>query len=92
MDSEELRRRKIEHNCRVCGFDWGMTREKMDHVMCGCCGCHVAYEDFTPFGARRYRQEWMDKGALWYRKHEKPTNWGPEMLTEQMKNIPEDYR
>ena len=58
------------YNCRVCGYrwptpPWGDDGESPDFDICPCCQVEAGYEDASPEGARRYRDEWLARGAPW---------------------------
>lgn len=81
--------------CRVCGFEysdffpWGEDGRFGSNDICICCGVEFGYEDSKLEGIRKYRQEWITKGAPWSDAKQKPENW---LLDEQLKNIPEEFR
>jgi len=83
----------IEHHCRVCGLyiedpPWGEDNRTPSYDICPCCGMEFGFEDYRLDLVRQYRQQWLDGGAGWFEKKEKPPNWD---LTEQMKNIPKEW-
>lgn len=80
--------------CRVCGLDqdenpWGEDNASPTFNICACCGTEFGYHDFTLEGIRAQREEWLAKGAKWWRPKKLPSNWSCE---EQMKNISPEYR
>lgn len=80
--------------CRVCGFvhdvpirnDFG---EALLYEYCICCGVAWGEEDETLEDIRRYRAEWLARGAEWAWPAVKPDNWEVE---QQLTNIPKFYR
>lgn len=83
----------IQHNCRVCGFynedpPWGEDGNSPTYEICSCCGVEHGNEDYSIPSVKVYRSEWINKGAIWFNKKEKPPVWD---LTEQMKNIPKEF-
>ena len=80
--------------CRVCGLlqldqPWGESGKDPTFFICKCCGTEFGIEDCLPKGARRAREEWLAKGAPWFKPHLKPDDWD---LEEQLKHIPEEFR
>jgi hypothetical protein len=58
------------NNCRACGYDWGeppwgASGQEPSFWICPCCEVEAGYEDASPEGARRYREEWLAQGAPW---------------------------
>jgi len=85
-----------KHCCRVCGLflgedylPWGEDNRSSTFDICECCGVTFGYQDCFPEDAKRYREKWLAKGALWDEPKYKPENWS---LEEQLKNIPEGFR
>ncbi len=79
--------------CRVCGAEqldlpWGEDGETPTYNICACCGVEFGYEDYTLIALKNYRIMWVNKGANWFCKKEKPDNW---VLEEQLHNIPKKY-
>jgi hypothetical protein len=91
--------------CRVCGFYhgysvWGETSAIPDRSICDCCGCESGLDDESLDTVRRYRTEWLGKGAIWFtfshfvplpdisiKTH--PANWS---LETQLEQIPPEWR
>ena len=88
---------KIEesHLCRCCGLEhgeplWGEDGMSPTYDICSCCGLEAGYQDYTLESLREYREEWLSKGAPWWRhRKEQPLDWN---LEKQMTQIPEKYR
>lgn len=83
-----------EHNCRVCGLfiedlPWGEDGNYPTYEICPCCGVEFGYEDYTLESTKEYREKWLLKGAEWFDKSEKPSDWNKE---EQLKNIPNNFK
>lgn len=81
-------------NCRVCGLDqgfepWGNDGETPSFDICGCCGVQFGYQDCNEFYVKKFRQEWLEKGANWFDPKEMPEGWS---LEEQMKGIPDQFK
>ncbi|HWQ31398.1 MAG TPA: hypothetical protein VNQ79_00830 [Blastocatellia bacterium] len=79
--------------CRVCGYreddsPWGDDGKSPTFNFCRCCGVEFGYQDSSLTGIRKYRQEWIQVGALWFDPESKPEGWS---LDEQMKNIPAEF-
>lgn len=80
--------------CRVCGLlnedpPWGADGKTPLFEYCLCCGVESGYGDATPTGAQRWRQRWIEGGAVWHEPRFKPNNWD---MDEQFANIPPDFR
>ncbi|HFT8656195.1 MAG: hypothetical protein E7D37_04275 [Enterobacter cloacae] len=80
--------------CRVCGAEqldppWGEDSQIPNYDICDCCGVEFGYEDMNLESIKRYRQKWLDSGANWFRKKNKPESWS---LDRQLQNIPKQYR
>ena len=79
--------------CRICGFDleypiWGEKGDCPTHDICPCCGVEFGYEDSQYNAILKFRKEWMDKGAQWFRTKMKPKDWD---IQKQFRNIPNEY-
>jgi hypothetical protein len=82
-----------QNNCRICGlyiadFPWGEDGNSPTYQICSCCGVEFGNEDYTTESIKRYRQEWIKKGAKWFNLGEKPENWN---LEKQLKSIPNEF-
>ncbi len=80
--------------CRVCGLEeeeppWGEDGETPLWDICACCGVEHGYEDSSPIAIRRYREQWLGKGAPWWDLQFRPEGWS---LEEQLENIPLQFR
>lgn len=82
--------------CRVCGLlsedidkPWGGDGKTPSFNICNCCGCEFGYPDGLLSGIRKFRENWIAKGALWRDEKARPENWN---LEEQLKKIPEVFR
>jgi hypothetical protein len=80
--------------CRVCGLQqveppWGEDDMSPTYDICDCCGVEFGYEDSATASVKRYRLEWLQQGAPWFRPEARPPDWDPE---EQIKRVPESYR
>lgn len=88
---------KFYYICRICGLDisqfnpeqppWDPNEIASDDI-CPCCGVHFGYQDCKLTAIKKYRQKWLDNGALWCEPKEKPENWS---LEEQLKNIAKEF-
>jgi hypothetical protein len=80
-------------HCRVCGLEQDEPprneQGRASYDICVCCGTEAGFDDLTLTGVRQRRKEWLDNGAQWFRKREKPPDWD---LEQQLKNIPPEYR
>lgn len=76
--------------CPVCGFPaleepaWDPETGSPSFNICPCCGCEFGYDDATPQARERYRQQWIDRGAPWFKPELRPVNWD---LEEQLCGI-----
>lgn len=82
------------YNCRVCGLrlddpPWSHDGCTPLYDYCPCCGVEFGYQDATPPGARRYREEWLNDGAIWSEPSEMPTDWN---RVAQFGRIPDEFR
>jgi len=82
------------HECRVCGcysedFPWGEDGRSPTYHICPCCGVQFGKEDISLESIKKYRDEWITKGGIWFVKNKKPDGWNMEI---QMKNIPEKFK
>jgi len=80
--------------CRVCGWilpeaPWGVDGRSPLFGFCPCCGVEFGYQDASPMGARKFRQQWVDRGSPWEEPNERPACWS---LERQMAGIPTDFR
>lgn len=81
------------YRCRVCGLrltepPWGGDEKSPSHDICECCGVEHGYEDSGLESIRKYRAEWLAKGAKWFDPKEKPASWAAE---EQIKKVPPEF-
>ena len=51
--------------------------------ICPCCGVEFGYDD-NEFSWEDLRKKWIEHGAIWSRKIEKPKNWN---LNKQLLNL-----
>ena len=69
--------------CPICSLPRSETLNieevRMSFDIYECCGCEYGCDDTSA-----YREEWLKKGAPWFRKRECPLEWN---LEEQLKNI-----
>ena len=80
--------------CRVCGLKqpeppWGIKGDAPTFLICSCCGTEFGYQDCTLKAILENRQLWLNAGAPWSDKKDKPNSW---CLEDQLKNISEKYR
>lgn len=92
-----MHNKKVEYRCRVCGHaeptpPWGEDGKTPSFEYCDCCGVEFGYPDATLTGIRRYRSNWLAKGAPWFRKDTKPAGWNVQQAEEQLKHVPPEYR
>ena len=66
-------------SCPICGFPRTETREveevRNSFDICDCCGYEYDYDDTSV-----YRPQWLEKGAPWWNKKERPPKWDLEQL------------
>jgi hypothetical protein len=82
------------YRCRVCGWKlpdppWGMDGRTPLYEYCPCCGVEFGYQDATPAGARRFREQWLARGAHWAEPDQRPEQWS---LDDQLAEIPIEFR
>jgi hypothetical protein len=82
------------HHCRVCGLrlddpPWGLDGKTPLFAYCPCCGVEFGYQDSTAEGARRFRQQWIAKGAPWDTSAQRPPDWS---LEAQLDGVPAAFR
>lgn len=84
----------VEIHCRVCGFEdrgfpawFGAGGGSFE--FCSCCGVEHGNADCLPAAARRWRQQWIDRGCPWDNASARPENWDMQV---QMANIPAAFR
>lgn len=76
--------------CPVCGYD-RLDERPYDIIgepsfnICPCCGFEYGFDDMNcGYTFESYRNKWINDGAKWFSKKEKPRNWN---LEEQLKNL-----
>lgn len=72
--------------CPVCGFNNLDEYPDLSYEICPCCGVEYGFDDFD-FKSLTFdtiRNKWLNEGAKWFNKKEKPKNWN---LEEQLKNL-----
>ncbi len=79
-----------KYNCRICGLyiensPWGLDGHSPTYEICSCCGVEFGNEDYTIESVKKYRENWINKGAIWFDPKEKPKEWN---MGEQFKKIP----
>lgn len=79
--------------CRVCGYKsesppWGEDNSSPNFDFCPCCGVEHGYQDATPAGTRKYRENWINSGAVWDDSKMKPKDWS---LDVQMLTVPAEF-
>lgn len=84
------RKRGSESVCRVCGYDdgderWGVG-DIPQYAICDCCGAESGVDDYSRRIARRYRDEWIQRGCVWSTPRERPDEW---TFRRQAVQIPE---
>jgi hypothetical protein len=82
------------YRCRVCGWlhrdpPWGVDGNSPLFDFCPCCGVEHGYRDATPPGAKRYREEWLARGAVFNESEERPRCWD---LEDQLNQVPASFR
>lgn len=86
-------RNNRSHHCRVCGLfhvapPYGSNSDDPSFEICACCGVEFGYEDATLVSARRFRRDWLSKGAKWVDEAQRPNGWTVE---SQLENVPEGF-
>lgn len=80
--------------CRVCGLyypdylPYGEDGKSGTFDFCDCCGVEWGYADCQPSAAKRYRQRWIEDGAVWNKPKAMPVDWN---LAEQLANVPSAF-
>jgi len=81
----------MPYYCHVCGLE--SEYESGDWDICECCGYEPGFDGQSPQQVRRYREEWLNKGAKWFASFDvlrrKPPNWD---LQAQFQNIPLEFQ
>jgi len=82
------------NNCRVCGYlldspPWGDDGASPTFDICPCCGVEFGYQDCLVKAAKKYRKEWIDKGAKWSEPGSQPCDWD---LHTQLKAVPPAFQ
>ncbi len=76
--------------CRVCGYvfsdfqPWGSDGNTASFAHCPCCFTEFGFDDTRIEMIKEKRQQWINKGHVWYEPNKKPDGWDPQ---EQLKNI-----
>lgn len=76
--------------CPVCGFNALAEPAFDEHNMpsyevCPCCGFEFGFDSQNdPAEFKRYRDTWMDSGAIWFISTRKPKGWNKQ---KQFNNI-----
>ena len=86
--------RDEEYRCRVCGWKlaeppWGPDGATPTYDYCPCCSVEFGYGDATPVGARRHREQWLNRGAAWDEPSQRPDDWD---LDAQLAKVPAAFR
>lgn len=79
--------------CRICGLryddpPWGEDNHSPLFEFCLCCGVMFGYQDSTPQSCKKYRAQWLEKGAKWDMPKARPEDWD---LSNQLQQIPSRY-
>lgn len=76
--------------CPVCGYP-NLDRPACDpdtqvpsFDICPSCGCEFGYYDATPHAKEKYRRNWVQQGAPWFKPELKPVEWS---LKDQLAQI-----
>lgn len=70
--------------CKICGlnlypfFPWGEDGQAPTYDICPCCGVEFGYEDSSVIGVVKFREKWINAGALWSETSLKPRDWNFE--------------
>ena len=76
--------------CPVCGYPelsnpaWDIKTGTPSFDICSCCGCEFGYHDVTPHTKEKYRNDWVNNGANWFKPELTPLQWN---LREQLVRI-----
>lgn len=94
---------RAELTCPACGFSpllkpsW--IRRQPSYEICPCCRMQFGYRDFTYDVVRReeihrrWRQEWIHAGMVWWLKDEAPpSDWDPVEQLAWLSSLDEDRR
>ena len=81
------------YHCRVCGLrlddpPWGDDGRTPLYEFCPCCGVEFGYQDATPLGAKKHREQWLKAGAKWREPTEQPPDWDP---VAQLEHVPAGF-
>lgn len=93
-DAEKSHSQPYTHECRVCGhfseeYPWGEDGKSPTLELCPCCGVQFGVDDDTIDIVKVYRAKWINEGAKWLIKDQKPEQWNIE---EQLQDIPEKFK
>jgi hypothetical protein len=67
---------------------WGEDGVSPTFEICPCCGVEFGYEDCSIVAAKRYRKEWIEKGAKWFEPDKQPFGWD---VQTQMDAVPKGF-
>ena len=76
--------------CPVCGYPeldqpaWDPNTGSPSFDICPSCGCEFGYHDATLEAKERYRRNWVQKGAPWFKPELKPLEWSLQNQLEQI--------
>ncbi len=78
--------------CRVCGLEQvaDMWKPK-SHSICICCGTTFGLQDDNLELVHYRRMQWLTYGAEWFIEELRPVQWTIEEMTNQLKNISEEW-
>jgi hypothetical protein len=79
----------LEYDAVIPLAPWGDDGRTPLFEYCPCCGVEWGYPDATPTGARRFREQWLQRGGEWDRPDQRPQDWDRAM---QMAAIPHEYK
>jgi hypothetical protein len=57
-------------------------------LICDCCGAEFGYEGAKLIATKRFRSEWIAKGAVWFKPGAQPREWN---LSGQRNSIPDAF-
>ena len=82
--------KRKKYMCPVCGFD-SLAEPAFDehglpsYEVCPCCGFEFGFDSSNePAAFARYRNKWLESGAVWFISRMKPKAWDK---LKQLKNL-----
>ena len=87
---EETPAPAARNRCHVCGWDFGEDPWDFgapQYLICSCCGAESGLDDSSQERARTYLSTWLAGGAVWSDPDDRPADWSPDDLSQQLLSI-----